>query len=844
MASNPLGDHESTAEASGKSYGNTTIDGRARAHLGDVNISGGLHLHKYNLGPNSSVGTRLPSYIGDAPDHTKAILQALYFREEHYRQVQVRDAHVKTFGRIFEEGSRSSTTSFRDWLKGGGHCFWVNGKAGSGKSTLMKIVHQHRLLPELLQIWAGKRMVLIASFFFWHAGQSLQKSYEGILRSILHQVLEKWPGLMPVVFPRMSRYLTLERDKGISTFSEQELQEATTNLVRNLPEDLALFLLIDGIDEYSGDHFEFSKFLVHISRYPYVKVLAASRPIPACHQAFSRLPSLRLQDLTAQDIRAYINEELVSDDLFQEMDCPESGFSKDITEALVNKASGVFLWIILVVRSLLVGLGNYENRQTLMKKVDELPPDLEALYDHMFGKMSQQYQREGSTLLQLIMHARSIQRRPITALQLFIVDRYLQGIDTLSLPALSGEREQSLRVKAIEGKLRSRCCGLVEVRYYRRHSEPSSEPTVDFLHQTVTDYLQDPSVWHKLLSVCKLDPVQLNLPLLASCEHAMRSKADHFPILGWKSATTAFAECLAYSYELSHLKDIKYVDYIEAADKEFYQWCMKKGSSCTAYWEEVNKIILLKHEFAAGLPLSWYRSERTLSYTASSLLVIAYMGFAEYFQRKFPPRIRDSATESFVLLCLLDLLGNIPSTSDLTQSYVRNVKALLSHGVDPNYAMEWNMLRGGRPSYLDRAVELSLSLRQKTTPWNVWLMALEIRPSHLDVTLQLLDAGAQVSDVSEPEMKALWNLRDRLEDFLTQDLEASVRSTAEQIIKYLRPTAPNKKRRVEMEVTPIASIPRSKKAKKQRPDASSGNSAMAAAQRRGRGRAFLSTDTR
>jgi len=36
-----------------------------------------------------------------------------------------------------------------------------------------------------------------------------------------------------------------------------------------------------------------------------------------------------------------------------------SGLRGGLTFAIVNKASGVFLWVYLVVRSLLDGLGNY-----------------------------------------------------------------------------------------------------------------------------------------------------------------------------------------------------------------------------------------------------------------------------------------------------------------------------------------------------------------------------------------------------------------------------------------------------------------------------------------------------
>lgn len=118
------------------------------------------------------------------------------------------------------------------------------------------------------------------------------------------------------------------------------------------------------------------------------KLLVSSRPIPACCQVFSRFAGIRLQDLTADDIRAYVEDELLQDELLIEMDRHEKGFAKKVKHSLTEKAEGVFLWIVLVVRRLLIGLGNYDDRQTLISKLDELPSDIENLYDHMFGKMS------------------------------------------------------------------------------------------------------------------------------------------------------------------------------------------------------------------------------------------------------------------------------------------------------------------------------------------------------------------------------------------------------------------------------------------------------------------------
>lgn len=63
--------------------------------------------------------------------------------------------------------------------------FWVKGKAGVGKSTLMRVVLQ--------QLRESIPSCYVISFFFNAKGDSLERSLEGMYRSLLHQMLQKIP---------------------------------------------------------------------------------------------------------------------------------------------------------------------------------------------------------------------------------------------------------------------------------------------------------------------------------------------------------------------------------------------------------------------------------------------------------------------------------------------------------------------------------------------------------------------------------------------------------------------------------------------------------------------------
>ena len=79
--------------------------------------------------------------------------------------------------------------NFAMWLKSGHGSYWINGKAGSGKSTLMSYVCQNDGRLELLKQWSTNRIILTPTYFFWAAGSKLQNTVEGLLRSLIYQML-------------------------------------------------------------------------------------------------------------------------------------------------------------------------------------------------------------------------------------------------------------------------------------------------------------------------------------------------------------------------------------------------------------------------------------------------------------------------------------------------------------------------------------------------------------------------------------------------------------------------------------------------------------------------------
>ncbi|MCJ1382575.1 hypothetical protein MMC17_005688 [Xylographa soralifera] len=451
---------------------------------------------------------------------TTKILNALHFRSIADRHATIPKAYKRTFQWIYRdpESDQKSWDSLVEWLRSGKGCYWINGKAGSGKSTLMKYLHSEIGTKNCLNEWTGGSELVIGSYFFWYAGSSLQKSQAGLIRSLLFDILSQKQELVPVLFPEICRSILASQILGHIEFSFIELKKAFTTLVNSVPEGLKVFLLVDGLDEYEGDHNELSDLFSEATTSDSVKVLLSSRPIPSCVYAFSKCPKLRLQDLTYNDVEHYVREQIAGDPLMQKLEFADSGATLELINGITSKASGVFLWVILVVRRLISGLQDYDTRLDLLEKLEELPPDLERLYDHMLRSMSPQNRRQGSKLMQLVLRSLEIDADyPMTLLQLSFAEEedYAKALE--SRVSRLSKRDEDWRCEAMEGRIRSRCCGLVEVHdHWTTIAKTRAEKEVVFLHRTVVEFIRSDTVWSQLISLTMGSMFDVNRALFSS----------------------------------------------------------------------------------------------------------------------------------------------------------------------------------------------------------------------------------------------------------------------------------------------------------------------------------------
>lgn len=297
-----------------------------------------------------TVSRTLEEELKAMQDVETSILETLRFSTMTDRLEEVSEAHQSTFKWIFEPPEdMQSWSCFTSWLKTGAGIYWINGKAGSGKSTLMRYIYDHPITRRDLAEWAAPTPLSMAGFFFWNSGTKDQRSQLGLLRALLYEVLSGSRDLIPVVLPWLwaKRYslsldpLTPHPPEKSPSLSN--LMQAFKILIQQNKVPIKLCLFIDGLDEYGGDFDKIVKIFEGLPHSPNIKICVSSRPLLVFEDSFSKCPGLKLQNLTLNDIKSYVSETLTASKRYQQLAIDEPVPAAALEQEIVISADGVFL---------------------------------------------------------------------------------------------------------------------------------------------------------------------------------------------------------------------------------------------------------------------------------------------------------------------------------------------------------------------------------------------------------------------------------------------------------------------------------------------------------------------
>lgn len=561
--------------------------------------------------------------------------------------------------------------SFVQWLRSEETLYWITGKPGSGKSTLMKYLRAHLEIGTHLEHWSGHSQVTVAGFFFWNSGASMQMSELGMFQTLLHQAIEHNKHLIPKLFPRRwSQYAIFGKD--LRPWSIEELSQAFETLISD--KSSKFFFFIDGLDEFEGNDGKLANLILDIATSkPNVKMCVASRPWLVFEDAFHHRPSLLLEDLTAPDIRKFVSGSLGDNRMYAKLQRMRPDDATWLVLEVTERACGVFLWVHLVVLSLLEGLRDGNSIADLRAITLLLPSDIEELFAKIIGCLTPSYMRQACEIFQCL-------RTTPEPMSLLDVSLMQEGFhQAIIAPVKTMEPDElDFRAETTRRRLNSRCRGLLEAPDF---DEDGPHAKVQYLHRTVKDFLATRHDW-EMAALSEQEFFHPNLALSGAFLFRLKTMSreqgtfiDDF----W----AYFAGCLeqfddfkqnvvpvrdrrAESYLKDHLNLIKE---LQRTGDELFDGISPNGGRWLSILVDRGRDISL---FTSFRITHWYQSgpfeETAFPKYAMEYKVVSYLRF-----------MMDTGKT-------LDLGGGGPSllSNAIARLDVSMVKLLLEYGVSPN----------------------------------------------------------------------------------------------------------------------------------------------------------------
>lgn len=411
------------------------------------------------LANHSTIG---PQQAENSVDPVRELTQSLEFEHLNKRRLNVEDEEPDTCKWLL------ATPEWKQWQKSfeqrdAPRLLWIKGRPGTGKSTLMKFAHG--------TAFRAQENEIVLAHFFNARGTELEKSTEGMYRTLLCQLLNRLrptPEVVGKVLP-----------DGIPVNNSWTLNGLTTlfkNLTLARADKHTFTLFIDALDECYDDQAEamlksFHNLISHeTSKCDQLRICFASRYYPNMIVPWesNKIHSVRLENEQGHksDLSTYITANLK---------IGTEDFTLRTGREVFVRANGVFLWCTLVVtilnKTFIRGRLNGENE--VHQVLAAMPDGLHELFDDILAKLNTKGDRlvgESLACFRWVLFS----FRPLRARQLWwAIQRSIRSAEELALIQRPDDGNIISYLTDVSG-------GLVEVLRFQE---------VQLVHQSVKDFL-------------------------------------------------------------------------------------------------------------------------------------------------------------------------------------------------------------------------------------------------------------------------------------------------------------------------------------------------------------------
>ncbi|RPA87880.1 hypothetical protein BJ508DRAFT_21 [Ascobolus immersus RN42] len=398
------------------------------------------------------------------------ILQTLHYSALDQRWDRVQESYEGTSNWIYNDA-----TYFEAWLREYGGVYWIHGKPGSGKSTLMKHIFSNESTLKALEEWSGSSKLIFARHFFWISGSnSLQRSQIGLYRSLLFQIFRSEPGLI------LQSCKPFGADCGAWSMSnfKSVLRNLATLIGTTSTLNAKLAIFIDGMDEYDvsvdGHPHDIVDVVLDLSKWDNIKLCVSSRSWSVFRNEFGDSKfQVAIHSHTFPDMKKFASEQLHrlrAFRKFQQTDRRWCLLPQDIAE----KAEGVWLWTSLVAKDVLRKVADGEGYESVKSLLDNIPRDLNEYFRELVERSNDEYREEGARILLIAL----LSDYELNAVGLGLLLQHPQDLSERFIQQSFCLRREFWSLSTIRDRLNNRCRDLLEIGAEPTVSSPLPRDTI------------------------------------------------------------------------------------------------------------------------------------------------------------------------------------------------------------------------------------------------------------------------------------------------------------------------------------------------------------------------------
>ncbi|KAJ4138498.1 hypothetical protein NW768_002333 [Fusarium equiseti] len=409
---------------------------------------------------------------------------------------------------ILTESSSNEWTKFTKWLGSESKMFWISEKPGSGKSTLMKLIATNSATREHMTPWRCD--VRILSHYLWKAGTPMERGMKGLLLSLTHQALLSKTSLAQRLLEEMPE---LRQRWSHDDWDLQQLERTLLWVLETSAE--AVLVMIDGLDESEelSGHLSMpsrgTNIFQKLRQLKDVKICVSSRAEYVFTHQFEGIQRIRIHELTKYDIRLFASSHLKST-YFTNRD--ERDY---VIRFIVLLADGVFLWVALVLGSIVRAFRIDNSVGNLVERITHMPRDVIELVRDMWARSGDDgnlpsYRASASRYFNTVLAGLTVSDTPCSFIDFVLASQDLDFEDVMDLGRKWEVAELVAMCSRTEKELYVVCHGLIEIRpegYIFLDELPKplryyGKLAVTFTHRCVFDFLQDTGDGSSLLGAC------------------------------------------------------------------------------------------------------------------------------------------------------------------------------------------------------------------------------------------------------------------------------------------------------------------------------------------------------